>query len=70
MNLPPPGYPISEQAITDWFRTTYRREPVEREIGLIMDAMADRSATPPHEGPPANDRGWSFGPPSAEPDRS
>jgi hypothetical protein len=49
--LPVPGYPISEAAVGDWFLRTYGREPTERELGAVMDAMARREATPPVEGP-------------------
>jgi hypothetical protein len=50
MELPAPGFPASEQDLSDWFRTKHGREPSERELGALMAAMAQREATPPHNG--------------------
>ena len=66
MPLPPPGYPISEEAVTNWFRERHQREPDDREVGVIMDAMALRNATPPIEGPVPDPEGWT-NTPSAPP---
>jgi len=61
MQLPARGYPMSEQAVSEWFRQTYRREPAELEVGAIIDAMARRETTPPEVGPRAEPEGWSTG---------
>jgi hypothetical protein len=61
VQLPVPGYPMSEQAVTDWFRLTYHREPSELEVGTIIDAMARREVTLPEVGPRAEPDGWSTG---------
>lgn len=58
IDLPAPGYPYSEQALTSWFRATYDRVPSERELGVLMNAMAQRDATPPREGPEPDPDGW------------
>jgi hypothetical protein len=67
VELPAPGYPMSEQSLTDWFRQKYGREPTEREIGALMSAMADRESTPPHEGARAEPEGWRTDPDTASP---
>jgi hypothetical protein len=66
IELPAPGYPISEQSLTDWFRQRYGRTPSERELGSLMAAMAERNSTPPHEGPRADLEGCQTDP-AAEP---
>jgi hypothetical protein len=50
--LPPLGYPISEEAVTNWFRQTFNRTPEVAEIGVILDAMARRDAEAPATEPP------------------
>ena len=60
--LPAAGYPPSEQALTDWFRRTHGREPTELEIGRIFAEMAQRDATPPHDGPHSDAEGWRVDP--------
>jgi hypothetical protein len=67
VELPAPGYPISEQSLIDWFRQKYGREPTEQEVGALMSAIAERESTPPHEGPQADPKGWRTGP-GATPD--
>jgi hypothetical protein len=44
---PAAGYPISVEAIREWFRRTYGREATEREVGEVQDRVARRDATPP-----------------------
>jgi hypothetical protein len=60
--LPSPGYPPSEDAVSHWFRDRYGRTPSEQEIGAILGEMAQREATPPHRGPRATAHGWVVGP--------
>jgi len=62
VQLPVPGYPISEDAVAHWFQQTYGRQPTDRELGAIIDAMAERETTPPHVGPHADPEGWKIGP--------
>src|ERR1700760_3587569 len=50
--LPPQGYPISEEAVMNWFQRTFNRVPEGAEGGVILDAMARRDAEQPAtEGP-------------------
>ena len=49
MELPVPGYPISRDAITTWFRREHGREPSAAEVGEIMLRMTERDSTPPRE---------------------
>jgi hypothetical protein len=58
MELPAEGYPISEEAVTDWFQRTYGRRPTEQETGAILDAMTHRDSTPPQAGPAGDMEGW------------
>jgi hypothetical protein len=51
-DIPPQGYPISEEAVVSWFKKTYKRAPAEPEIGVILDAMARRDAEQPATEPP------------------
>jgi hypothetical protein len=67
--LPVAGYPISEEAVTYWFQHRYEREPTDRELGAIIDAMARREATPPHSGPESEPLGWTVGPSAPPADR-
>jgi hypothetical protein len=60
--LPALGYPVSEEAVENWFRTRHGRAPTERELGAIIGEMARREATPPHQGPDADPQGWVSGP--------
>lgn len=62
LQLPVAGYPISEDAVAHWFRQTYRRPPTDKELGAIIDAMAERETTPPHVGPHSEADGWKLGP--------
>jgi hypothetical protein len=62
VDLPVPGYPYSEQALTAWFQQTKGREPSDREVGALMNAMAQRDATPPHQGPEPDPHGWATTP--------
>lgn len=57
VGLPVMGF-YSEQALIEWFHRTYRRTPSAREVGVLMDAMARRDSTPPHEGPEPDPHGW------------
>lgn len=61
-DLPALGYPYSEQALTEWFRQTYGRTPSERELGVLMDAMAQRDGTLPNRGPQPDPQGWRTAP--------
>jgi hypothetical protein len=58
IELPVPGYPNSQEAITSWFHRTYFRTPSERELGVLMNAMAQRDSTPLHSGPEPDPHGW------------
>ena len=40
--LPPRGYPIGEESVSNWFKQTFNRVPAAAEIGVILDAMAQR----------------------------
>jgi hypothetical protein len=51
--LPPLGYPISEEAVMHWFQQTFNRMPEGAKIGVILDAMARRDAEQPATEPPA-----------------
>ncbi len=44
MQLPVEGYPISSEAIREWFRRTYGREASDVEVGELQDAMARRES--------------------------
>ena len=57
MELPVAGYPISEEAVTNWFEQTHGRLPSERETGAIMDAMAQREASQPVKAPVSDSNG-------------
>jgi hypothetical protein len=50
MDLPAPGYPISRDAIGNWFRKRYQREPTSLEIGEILLEMTRRDSTSPGTG--------------------
>lgn len=65
-DLPARGYPPFEQSVADWFYQKYARAPTERELGLLMSAMAERDATSPRTGPNADAQG-SHSDPSAAP---
>ena len=58
MELPVAGYPISEEAVVNWFQETHGRAPSELETGAIMDAMARREAAAPAEIPASDPQGW------------
>jgi hypothetical protein len=62
IELPVPGYPNSEQALTSWFNMTYSRPPSERELGVLMNAMTMRDSTPPHTGSEPDPHGWGTTP--------
>ncbi len=44
MILPVEGYPVSAEAIREWFRRTYGREASELEVGEIQDMLARRES--------------------------
>lgn len=44
MILPAEGYPISAEAIREWFQRTYGREASEIELGELLDALARRES--------------------------
>ncbi len=46
MVLPSEGYPISTEAIREWFRRTYGREATEKEVGEVQAALAKRDSGP------------------------
>ena len=54
MEIPVEGYPVSVEAVTVWFRDRYGRDPGDPELNSIINAMAEREATAPREGPVAN----------------
>ena len=60
--LPAPGVPITEHAVAEWFARAYGREPNDREVGAIINAMAERESTSPRVGPNPEPQGWSVGP--------
>jgi hypothetical protein len=62
IELPAPGYPNSEEALTAWFCRTYFRPPSERELGVLINAMDLRDSTPPLEGPEPDPQGWETTP--------
>lgn len=62
IELPAPGYPTSEVALTAWFHRTYSRAPSGRELGELMNAMNRRDSTPPHGGPEPDPHGWETSP--------
>jgi regulator of protease activity HflC (stomatin/prohibitin superfamily) len=47
--LPAEGYPVSEEAVTNWFRGRYGCAPTAEELGAIINGMAQRESTPPHQ---------------------
>ena len=51
MQLPAEGYPISAEALREWFRRTYGREATEAEIGKLQDAMTRRDEAKPEASP-------------------
>ena len=52
VEIPPLGYPISEDAVSHWFQKTFGRNPDSAEVGVIIDAMAKRDAEQPATEPP------------------
>ena len=44
MILPVEGYPVSAEAIREWFRRTYGREASELEVGEIQDMLVRRES--------------------------
>ena len=44
MDLPVPGYPISRDAVTRWFRDQHGREPTSEEVGQILLEMSKRDS--------------------------
>jgi hypothetical protein len=42
--LPTEGYPISTEAIREWFRRTYNHEATDKEVGDIQAALAKRDS--------------------------
>lgn len=57
MILPVEGYPVSTEAIREWFRRTYGREASELELGEIQDRLARRDSTEGPQDPPADTNG-------------
>lgn len=47
IELPVEGFPIAAEEIRRWFLDRYRREPSAEELTGIINAMAEREATPP-----------------------
>jgi hypothetical protein len=45
--LPPIGYPASEDAVMHWFQQTQHRVPNEAEVGMVLEAMNQRDADQP-----------------------
>jgi hypothetical protein len=61
MDIPALGYPISSEAVTSWFRTTYSREPSTAEVGRIIEAMTARDSTRPlNDAPDGSDPGFTM----------
>jgi hypothetical protein len=50
MELPSEGYPIWLEAVTNWFRSRFGREPTTEELGDAMLRMSKRDATAPRAG--------------------
>jgi hypothetical protein len=44
VNLPAEGFPISAEAVREWFQRTYGREASEEELGELLDALAQRDS--------------------------
>ncbi len=59
MELPVEGYPISSEAVTNWFRARFGREPSVEEVGDIMLRMTSRETALPDEGPAPDEAGWT-----------
>jgi hypothetical protein len=62
IQLPPPGIPVTESIIRQWFRRAYGREPADWEVGDIMEGIAQRDASSPREGPSPILDGWQMWP--------
>jgi hypothetical protein len=54
MVIPVEGFPFDAAAVAAWFRDRHGRDPADTEIKAILNAMAEREATPPFEGPRAD----------------
>lgn len=54
MDIPAEGFPFSAKAVAAWFRDRHGRDPGDAEINAILNAMAEREATPPLVGPRAH----------------
>ena len=54
MEIPVEGFPFSAEAVAAWFRARHGRDPGDAELNDIFNAMAEREATPPREGPEAD----------------
>ena len=44
MILPAEGFPVSTEAIREWFRRAYGHEASEFELGEILQALARRES--------------------------
>jgi hypothetical protein len=42
--LPAEGFPVSAEAIREWFQRTYGHEASELELGEILQALARRES--------------------------
>lgn len=58
VELPARGYPPSEEAVSNWFRARFGRDPTELALGVIIGAMEQREATKPQDASDA----WIRGP--------
>lgn len=54
MDIPVEGFPFSAVAVAAWFRDRHGCNPADAEINTILNAMAEREATPPLVGPRAD----------------
>jgi predicted kinase len=54
MEIPIEGFPFSATVVAGWFRARRGRDPADAELNAILNAMAEREATPPLEGPRAH----------------
>jgi hypothetical protein len=62
MELPVEGYPISTEAVGNWFRAKFGHEPTVQELCDIMLQMTNRDTTLPREGPTPDEAGWTSRP--------
>ena len=67
IEMPEPGYPISDRSVAEWFQRRYGREASVEEIGRIIIAMTDRDTAAPSHAPAPSETGWTAVLPEADP---